>query len=272
MSFKVLVFVPAFGGNISATTFLTTHQLREMFLIKGIGSGISTMSFPSIDELRSMYLTIFNDAITDATHLLMIDADIGFPPELVLDMLLFNEPLVGGCYAKRTLPLAWTPSGFGGPTAEVRAGHMKVEGIGMGVTLIRRDCVQKLMEQYPELIDTRIELHPAYAMFKQAGIKRLLRMFQPLDIPERGVLSEDLSFCKRWERCGGTVWANINHRISHVGPYDFAGRYMDEVEKHQAAAVQQAAQPVEAAAQNMLSAMEAVAGKANGPLEAQPAA
>ena len=59
-----------------------------------------------------------------------------------------------------------------------------------------------------------------------------------MDIPDRGIVSEDLSFCIRWRtRCEGQVWASIGHRISHVGPYDYGARYLDVVES----LVQQAA-------------------------------
>jgi hypothetical protein len=55
-------------------------------------------------------------------------------------------------------------------------------------------------------------------------------------------MSEDASFCYRWiELCGGEIWAAINHRISHVGPFDYALRYQAVLEA-------QAKQPVEAAA------------------------
>jgi hypothetical protein len=42
-----------------------------------------------------------------------------------------------------------------------------------------------------------------------------------------------LSFCIRWRQCGGRVWASIGHKFSHVGPYDYAGRYLDSVEQQQ---------------------------------------
>ena len=40
-------------------------------------------------------------------------------------------------------------------------------------------------------------------------------------------LSEDYSFCHRWRQCGGEVWANISHPITHVGLHRYAGRYQD---------------------------------------------
>lgn len=228
---KVFIFVPAFGNMISATTFLTTHALQQTLMAKGVQSSISTLSFPDIAELRSMAVTVWYDQMKDSDYILMIDADMGFPPDLVMDMFMFDEPVVGTCYPKRTLPLQWSPSGTGEKEAEVRGGFMRVEGVGMGCTLISRDAITKILEKYPELVDTRIELHPAVQMLKQAGASRLLRVFEKMDIPDRGVISEDLSFCIRWNNCGGQVWANIAHKISHVGMFDFSACYLEVVQK-----------------------------------------
>ena len=244
MSADILICVPAFGGIISAATFLTTHGLRQHLMQKGIGGGITTLSFPDIAELRSMFTTIWYDTMPNSTHILFIDADMGFPAELVTDMLLFNEPLVGTIYPQRKMPLSWAGSGSGTPQTERRGDFMKVEGVGFGCTMIRRDCIAKMVEKFPELVDTRLALHPAGETLRNAGTNRLLRLFEKMDIPERGLVSEDLSFCIRWNQCGGDVWANIGHRMSHVGPFDFAGRYLDVIEA-QAREQMQALQPMD---------------------------
>lgn len=233
MAHRVFIFIPAFGQTITATTFLTTHALQQSLLQKGIGGGVSTLSFPDIAELRSMATTIWFDTLKDHSHLLFIDADMGFTPDLVLDMLMFDEPIVGAIYPQRKLPLSWAGSGTGEVMAERRAGFMKVEGVGMGCTLIRRDAIEKMVAHYPELIDKRLSLHPAGNILKEAGTDRLLRVFDCIDIPDRGRVSEDLSFCIRWNQMGGSVWAAIAHRMSHVGPYDFGACYLEEVEKQQ---------------------------------------
>ena len=227
MSAKLFVFIPAYGQTISATTFLSSHALMPALAGKGISGGLSTLSFPDIAELRNMVTTIWYDTIPDATHLLFIDADMGFPPELVLDMLLFDEPIVGAIYAQRQLPTSWAGSGTGGTTAERRGDFMRVEGVGMGCCLIRREVITKLLERFPQVSDERLDLHPAQGIMKDAGAKRIIRVFDKIDIPERGIVSEDLSFCIRWGMCGGQVWANIGHRLSHVGPFDYGHRYLD---------------------------------------------
>ena len=233
---KVFMFVPAFGQQISAATFNTTHALQQMFTAKQIGGSIATLSFPDIAELRSMAFTIWYDSMPDVDYMLMIDADMGFPPEMIADMILLDEPLVGAIYAQRRLPLSWAGSGDGGPTTERRGNFMRVEGVGMGCTLIRRDLAKTMMEKMPELNDTRIDLHPAAGIMKSAGVNRLFRAFEKMDLKERGVISEDLSFCIRWNRLGGQCWAAIGYRISHVGPYDYQGCYLETISQQMAAA------------------------------------
>ena len=237
MAHKVFIFVPAFGQMITATTFLTTHALQQHFASKSIAGGISTLSFPDIAELRSMAMTIWYDTMPDSDYFLQIDADMGFDPTMVTDMIMFNEPIVGTIYPQRKIPISWAGSGTGQPMTERRGNFMLVEGVGMGCTLIRRDVVTKMLEQMPELVDTRLQLHPAGETIKQAGSNRIIRAFEKLDLPDRGLVSEDLSFCIRWNRCGGQVWAAIGYHISHVGAFDYRGRYLDIVEQQEAAAM-----------------------------------
>lgn len=246
MATDIFIAVPGFGQIISSATFLCTHALRQSLMMKGIGGGITTLSFPDIAELRSMFMTVWYDTMPQSTHILYIDSDMSFAPELVTDMLLFNEPVVGAVYRQRKEPVSWAGSGTGASQTERRGDFMKVEGVGFGCTLIRRDAVTKMIEKFPELIDTRLHLHPAGETLRLAGTNRLLRLFEKMDIPERGLISEDLSFCIRWGQCDGAVWAAIGHKISHVGPYDYAGRYLDVVEE-MAAQPMEAVQPMEEA-------------------------
>lgn len=254
MAQDVFIFVPAFGQIITATTFLTTHALRQHLMTKGIGGGISTLSFPDIAELRSMAVTVWYDTMPNSTHILFIDADMGFAPELVTDMMLFNEPVVGTVYPQRKMPLSWAGSGTGAAQTERRGDFMLVEGVGFGCTLIRRDCIAAMIEKFPELIDTRLHLHPAGETLRQTGTNRLLRFFEKMDLPERGLISEDLSFCLRWQQCGGKTWAAIGHKMSHVGPHDYAGRYLDVVEAQANAAPMEPVKPMDEAQIAMLPA------------------
>ncbi len=234
MAKHVFIFVPAFGNTVTTPTMLAIQNLTQTLAAKSIACGLSALSFPDIAELRSIATGIWYDTMPYSDHFLFIDADMAFQPDLVLDMLLFDEPLVGTIYPQRKMPLSWAGSGTGSTSTERRGSFMEVEGVGMGVTLIRRDVLRVMLEKMPELVDNRLELHPANSILQAAGAKRLIRSFEKMDIADRGIVSEDLSFCIRWRQCGGRVWASIGHPISHVGMYDYQGCYLNTVLQQQA--------------------------------------
>lgn len=222
---SILCCIPAFGQQITATTFLSTHQLQQALNANGIGGGITCLSYPDIAELRNIFLTIWYDTCKE-THLLFIDADMGFDPQLVLDLLLFDEPIVGALCPKRTLPVEFAGNGLPHEKVQRRGGFMSVAGVGMAITLIKRETITTMLEKMPEIVDTRIELHGSRSILEGAGAHRIIRAFDKIDNPETGIMSEDLSFCKRWTDCGGEVWASIAHTIAHVGPYSYTGNYL----------------------------------------------
>lgn len=228
MSDKVFICLPAFGQvNTSFTTgslVALTRHLAE----RGQFYGFAQKSFPDIADLRAIFLTTWLDG-TDASHLLFVDADMQFEPELVLDMLAFDKPLVGTLYPKRTLPLSWVGSALEGEQI-VESGFLKVEGIGFGVTLIRRDCVEAIIDKGLCRVDGIMSSNVAARSLREMGFKRMIRAFDEISLPRRD-LSEDFSFCHRHREAGGEVWAAIHHKVTHVGSYGFSGRYADSRER-----------------------------------------
>lgn len=218
---NVFVFCPAFGRQITSTTFEATHQLMSAFMSKGIHAGISTFSWPDIAEIRNMVLAFWYDAMPESTHLLFVDADMGFAPEMVLDMMQFSEPMVGAAYPKRTYPIEWAGSGIEAP--ESRQGFIEVEGLGMGCFLIRRDAITTMIEKFPELVFDYMTLTDLAKM----GAKRTFGFFDPIRGPN-GKVSEDISFCRRYRETGGKVWASVAHSVTHVGPWGFTACLADE--------------------------------------------
>lgn len=236
MANKVFCFIPTFRGDVSATTMLATHALSQTLWQCGVAFGITAMSFPDIADLRGMALTFFYDHQPDATHLLFVDDDMGFPPQLVIDMLALNEPLVGTLYPKRTLPLEF--AGRGDDNPETRGGFVKTDGVGMGITLIRRDVVTTMLEKIEGLSDDKLENSGLGMAFGDSfPLTRIIRAFEPISSPYNGAkMSEDFSFCQRWiHECGGEVWAAAHHTIQHVGRYTYQGCFMQWSQEQAAA-------------------------------------
>lgn len=220
---KVMVFVPAFGRQITTTTFETTHALMGALIAKGIPAAIASFSWPDIEEIRNMVLTWWYDVHPDSSHLLFVDADVGFPPEAVLDMITFGEPLVGGIYPKKCYPLEFVASGTEAP--EYREGFIEVDGLGAGCLLIRRDAVTAMVEKFPELIRPYMTLPD----LRYTGANRTFGFFDCLRVPE-GKVSEDISFCRRYRETGGKVWASTKYTFTHEGPHAFVGCFAKERE------------------------------------------
>lgn len=218
---NVFVFVPAYRGNITATLFEASHRLMSAMMSKGVPASVGTYSWPDIADLRNMILSVWYDTMPGSSHLLFIDDDMGFPPELILDMLTFNEPVVGVIYPKKSVSRIWCGSGI--EAGEYRPGFIEVEGVGAGILLIQREAISRMIERYPELIGDYMTVDE----MKVVGATRTLRFFDCEETP-KGKISEDISFCRRWRDIGGVVWANVAYEIQHTGPWTFSGCFAKE--------------------------------------------
>jgi FkbM family methyltransferase len=219
----ILLFVPTYKNQLTGTTLLATHALGTHLRSRGIEYGITAISNPDVEWVRNWALTLFYDKLKQYSHILMIDDDMGFLPDVVTDMLAFGEPVVGALYPKKTAEREWAVSGL--PNPQFRGPFIEVEGLGCGCFLIRRDAVMAMLEKMPELSDTRPHTVDS-ALFRESSLTRLIRAFDKINDPKRGTVSEDISFGRRWRECGGQVWAATHHQMVHVGPHEYADTYI----------------------------------------------
>lgn len=85
-----------------------------------------------------------------ATHVMFIDSDIEFSPANVINLLEFNEPIVGAAYSKRVEPLittAWHKIYDWNSHVDVAKqteSHILVECMALGFCLINMNVFSKL--------------------------------------------------------------------------------------------------------------------------------
>jgi hypothetical protein len=225
---SIMVAVPAGGEMVNVATVVSLYSTCEWLTKMGISHGLKTFSAADIEDIRNLFVTAWYDA-TDYSHLLFVDADMGFDPALIRDMINFNKPLMGCLYARRNMKpsvVGTVPDGHS--IKDVQKGFIKASGLGCGVMMISREVIKTMLERIPEIDDP----HGAYlmdAVSAEVPLTRIIRAFDKIRTPALR-LSEDMAFCHRWTECGGEIWANINHKISHIGKFDYHLRYQGILE------------------------------------------
>ena len=197
------------------------------------------------------------------THLLFVDADMGFAPSLIEHMIAADKPVVGSMAPHRKLDLAkyyalqgrdrrsrpiarlvameYVNAGsIEFDDAPAKAGEsrsfddlvidgpcIRVRKTGAGILLIQREVFERLKERYPELWCTQID--DTYANFGLT--KGVLQCFEPMP-NEHGLYGgEDAAFCRRWvEGCGGEIWSVVTETIVHVGTEKFVGNFLTKLQ------------------------------------------
>lgn len=222
---KILIALPAFGYQNSSETTKSLVALTKELAERQIFGGLACHSFPDIVDLRNVLLSVWYEAV-DATHMLFVDADMGFEPDHVKDMVLADKQLCGAIYPKKRFPITWVGSALD-PAPQPEGNLLEVEGIGCGLMLIRKDCISNMLDAGQADIQTDLSGTALNSLLEPHGVKRLIRAFDKVVTEDGRHLSEDFSFCHRHRKAGGKVFACINHTISHYGVYPFSGKYSD---------------------------------------------
>ena len=218
---NIFFATPCYGGMLTDQYFLSMFRLSQAFMQHGINFRITTLRNESlVTRARNILTAMFLES--DCTHLMFIDADIEFDVESVLRALAYDKPIMAAAYPKKALPVQYAIN-FKFVDSEnrqirVENGAVEVLDASTGFFLIKRSTVEKMIQAYPELhyrndsnIDEKFNKY-CYALFDTW-----------LDPDDNRYLSEDYTFCRRWQKIGGEIWLDPNTKLNHVGSYTFEG-------------------------------------------------
>jgi hypothetical protein len=239
---SVQVCTPCYGGMANIVFFNSLLKLQTACAERGVGLEIKlTGGDALVTRARSRMACDFLE--TDHTHLLFVDADIGFDPGHLFRLLDFDKPLVGGVYPLKTTlwdkvadaarrgvkdiqaaslgyVVRFMPSE--NQSVELEDGFGQVAYLATGFMLIRREVLTRVAEAHPDLASVIVDMN--------AAPKRTVMFFETMIEPEsREHLSEDYAFCRRWRDVGGEVWADFQTRMTHVGHAQYTGSLLDAV-------------------------------------------
>ncbi|WP_426956413.1 hypothetical protein [Muricoccus radiodurans] len=209
-----MVGLPCHGGMLTAATLRGLLETQAALAALNLPFACATLANESlVTRARNTLAARF--LASSASHLLFVDADIGFGADSVLRLLGHGRPLIGGLYRSKRVDrtewvAAWATAEDGTVRRDTGTGAIEVAMLGAGFLLIHRDVLTRLAEALPETRYVTEEGEPAHALF-DAGIER-----RPDGTPGRYV-SEDYFFCHRWRAAGGEVWCDPGLLLQHQG-------------------------------------------------------
>lgn len=239
---KLAIATPCYGGQCSNYFSFSLYYLGSLLHELQIQNVLMMSSNESlITRARNRLVRMFLD--TDATHLLFIDSDIQFKPFDVVRMLLHKKPVVCGSYPLKNIfleDLADKPpmsldevkrtacryvinlqpedqhniSKTNEPVKiSTEDGLVAIQDAGTGFMLIERHVIEKIIEAYPEIeYISECDQRTWYAVFDCI-----------IDKESKRYLSEDYTFCRRWQALGGKVWLDTDIILDHIGSFKFDG-------------------------------------------------
>jgi hypothetical protein len=204
----IFIGTPAYSGTVHVQYALSLAELFCALTENGIRvtPAIRTSGSLIVAE-RNRILEQF--WMSDATHLLCIDSDLGFPSQAVFEMLKANKEFIAGCYpARNTTKFIFRPvlNEAGGIVNENHL--LKMESVPAGFMLLSRSCIEKMRNKFPELYyapkDPRADSESTYCLFNT-------------EVYDGEFWGEDYVFCKRAREAGVEIWVDPLIQFDHAG-------------------------------------------------------
>lgn len=216
---SVLVATPAYHGELT----LPYHRAFISMMIEASARKVELGQFFTSDSFvshsRNTAATIFLNN-PHLTHLLCVDADMGWPADALFRLLDFKKPIVGGVYPARMADsnkwIWFPPEGKEVATVD---GFAKVKGVGCGFLLIEREVIEVMSSAYRERTYTSEDFPGPLVDLFPSGV----------DENQRNT-TDDAGFCRLALRLGFDIWADLATAYTHTGHQTVAkGSYLDWV-------------------------------------------
>lgn len=241
MNASLLIATPMYGGMCNGSYATSLMQVPMALANTGIGmSYLHLMNESLITRARNLCADEF--LRMDCTHLLFIDADIGFDPRVIPGMIARDVDILCGLYPKKEIN--WPrvskavmdgvpPAGLSEYVGSVvvnlvddakskfvaNGDLMQIANGGTGFMLIKREVFLKLSKKVPSY------LNDMYHATVQNPEPQYIKEFFATSIDKESgrLLSEDYHFCKLARKHGFKVWADPMIDLTHTGTYIFSG-------------------------------------------------
>jgi hypothetical protein len=243
----LVIGTPCYGGQVTTVYASSLLKLQQACLRRSIDLTVLMQAGDALITRARQNLVAHFLENAAATHLLFVDADIGFEPDQAFRLLDCEADVTAAVYPTKRVDwakfVALAQAGRSNPGSEalsyvleleaperlaLRGRFVKARYAGTGFLMIRRAALVAMIERYPELRYT--SEHQTDDPLR--GSKWRCALFNCIIDGDTGnYLSEDFSFCRRWMDMGGEIWVDLESRLNHVGSMTFLGDYATRFDK-----------------------------------------
>lgn len=240
---KLFVATPMYGGLCHGNYAVGLLTSVGVFSQAGIQMQFAYMMNESLIT-RARNSLAYDFLETDCSHMMFIDADIGFNPADIPTMIDADKDIICGMYPKKEIdwiqvekavkagvPASMLSNYTGSFVVNAVGDAETVEGTmnqpieisngGTGFMVIKREVFEGLIGKVPTY--TNDMFLAVDTERKQKVIHEFFATSIDADSGNR-LLSEDYHFCKIARQAGYKVWAAPWAQLSHCGSYIFNGQ------------------------------------------------
>ena len=238
---KLFLSTPCYGGQCLEKYATSVIKLQIELIKEGIQLMLDTTENESlVHRARNVAVGRFLQK-TDADVFMFIDADVEFTADAVVRLVKSPHDVSVAVYPKKVVMwdqvrkaveqgdernMAMLSSSLvaniGAHKRTVEDGFVELLDGPTGFMAIKRSAFEKLEEKFPELNCKNDH--------QNRDFDEYCAVFDCMIDPDsRRYLSEDYAFCRRWQQCGGRIFADINTTLGHVGNLPFSGCLNDRL-------------------------------------------
>lgn len=245
---KIMVATPMYGGMCGGQYTKSSIDLGQHAAKYGVDVGFFYIFNESLITRARNYL-VDEFMRSEYTHLMFIDADIGFDASDVLALAAIADPnsdkdIVAAPYPKKTISWEKIKRAVDKGVADDNPNNLEnyvgdfvfnpapgtdqikinepaeVLEAGTGFMMIQKRVFEKFGEAHPELLYTPDHIRTA----NFDGTRKIHAFFDTVIDPKSNrYLSEDYMFCQWARELGIKVWMCPWMRLKHMGSYIFGG-------------------------------------------------
>jgi|TARA_R100001530_G_scaffold135575_1_gene113136 hypothetical protein len=242
----VTLSTPAYGGLLCEGYFHGVLKLSSLFSQqKDWKLHINTMGNESLitrarNTLVAQFLDLCEKEPEEHTHLMFIDADIGFTAASVKRMIDFDKDIVTGVYPRKSIDwqgvekmckkgefdmleqksLGYNINFVNPKNIQMDKGFVEVLDSATGFMLIKKEVFFKLIKAFPYLKYTTDQIINGQS-FKSNNCYAFFDCI--IDEKSNRYLSEDYAFCRLWQKIKGKIYADLMSPLTHYGTHAFKG-------------------------------------------------